>query len=93
MSSSASHTPDFCNALLDCYAANVELVELHGPACLGNTMGLEFAVSLPKLGFSFDIPRSLQPRQIQPRWAAGRILANGLPRSRVSLMLDILRAC
>ena len=93
LSSSASYTSEFCNALLNCYEANVELVELHGLACLNNRMGLEFERSLSAMGCSFDIPRSLQPGPPRPRWAAGIIVADRLPRSNVSLMLQILRAC
>ena len=93
LSSSASYTSEFCNALLNCYEANVELVELHGLACLNNMMGLEFERSLSAMGCSFDIPRSLQPGPPRPRWAAGIIVADRLPRSNVSLMLHILRAC
>jgi hypothetical protein len=92
LSSSASYTPAFCNALLDCYAANVELVELHGPLCLGNTMGIEFVGTLLKMGFSLDVHRSIQPRPHRKRWAVGIIGASStLPCSRVSHILDILR--
>lgn len=90
LSSSASYTSEFCNALLDCHEANVELVELHGLACMDNRMGMEFERSLSGMGYSFDIPRSLQPRPRRPRWAAGAIKA--LPRSNVSHMLQMLRA-
>ena len=92
LSSSASYTSEFCNALLDCYEANVELVELHGLACMDNRMGIEFERSLSWMGYSFDIPRSLQPGPRRPRWAAGAIKADRLPRSNVSFMLQMLRA-
>ena len=92
LSSSASYTSEFCNALLDCYEANVELVELHGLACMDNRMGMEFERSLSSMGYSFVIPRSLQPGPRRPRWAAGAIKADRLPRSNVSFMLQMLRA-
>lgn len=92
--SSGSYTPSFCNALLDCYASNVRLVDQEGPAAVGNSMGLKLAISLRSLGFSLRSAEPLQPQSPghRPRWAAGKLISNGLPRSRARRMLVVLRS-